>query len=102
MSIQDELANFIRAIDGSHTLGAAEIADAIFGRYTVLELPEPTEMHNDGEVVFSDGSDEGTVNVTPGDGVVYSHNWEWTSEQAYTVGLNWIAAAEASREGRYE
>lgn len=77
-----------------HLVHVAEVV-AADPRIAVVALPEATvdtqDCHN-----FSDGTDEGTTRAHPGDGVVYSYNWEWTSEQAEAVGANWIAAARVA------
>lgn len=39
MSIRDELADILEALDGGDYM---DIADAVLARYAVVELPEPT------------------------------------------------------------
>jgi len=41
MSIRDDLANHIRAIDGRWALDAADLAEAILERFAVLEYRQP-------------------------------------------------------------
>ncbi|MBM7460791.1 hypothetical protein [Rhodococcus coprophilus] len=44
----ETLAAHIRAVDGDHSLSAAELAEAILARYAVVELPERAEPDDNG------------------------------------------------------
>lgn len=51
MSIRDEFANIIEALDGSDYM---DVADAILARFGVVELPEG-EQDDDGQTYFDVG-----------------------------------------------
>ena len=50
----DTLAAYIRQIDGAHTLGAAQLAEKIVERFTVVELPVPANPDADGQAYYDD------------------------------------------------